>query len=50
MCQTTQIFANVGKGVLAKLEDVEKVFGTTDEKTVCTLILEVGAYHSPTLC
>lgn len=42
MVQTTTIFANVSKGVLAKHEDVQAVFGTIDEEQVCRRILQDG--------
>ena len=40
--QTTTIFANVSKGVLAKHEDLQTVFGTTDEQKICRIILAEG--------
>ena len=40
--QTTTIFANVSKGILAKHEDLQKVFGTTDEDKICRIILAEG--------
>lgn len=40
--QTTTIFANVSKGVLAKHEDMQAVFGTTDEDAICRRILADG--------
>ena len=40
--QTTTIFSNVSKGVLAKHEDLQKVFGTTDEDKICRIILAEG--------
>lgn len=40
--QTTTVFANVSKGVLAKHEDIQAVFGTTDEERVCRRILQDG--------
>ena len=40
--QTTTIFANVGKGVVAKEKDLMEAFGTTDEKTICIEILQKG--------
>ena len=40
--QTTTIFVNVSKGVLAKHEDLVDVFGTADEEKVCRLILAEG--------
>lgn len=42
MVQTTTIFANVSKGVLAKHEDMSAVFGTTDEDAICRHILQDG--------
>ena len=40
--QTTAVFANVSRGVLAKAEDLQAVFGTTDEAAVCLRILKEG--------
>jgi len=40
--QTTTVFVNVSKGVLAKHEDLVDVFGTADEEQVCRLILAEG--------
>lgn len=40
--QTTTVFVNVSKGVLAKHEDLVDVFGTADEEKVCRLILAEG--------
>jgi hypothetical protein len=40
--QTTTIFANVSKGVLAKHEDMQAVFGSTDEDAICRCILQDG--------
>lgn len=40
--QTTTIFANVSKGVLAKHEDMQAVFGSTDEDAICRRILQDG--------
>ena len=42
MLQTTTVFVNVSKGVLAKHEDLVDVFGTADEEQVCRLILAEG--------
>ncbi len=42
MVQTTTIFSNVSKGILAKHEDLQKVFGTTDEDKICRIILAEG--------
>ncbi len=42
MLQTTTIFANVGKGVVAKQEELQAAFGTTDEKAICVEILARG--------
>ena len=42
MLQTTTVFVNVSKGVLAKHEDLVDVFGTADEEKVCRLILAEG--------
>jgi hypothetical protein len=36
------IFANVGKGVLAKKEDLQAAFGTTDDRKICLEILAMG--------
>jgi hypothetical protein len=40
--QTTNIFANVGKGINAKKEDLMEAFGTTDEEKICLEILTKG--------
>lgn len=40
--QTTTIFANVSKGVLAKHEDLQLVFGSTNQDKVCRIILADG--------
>ena len=40
--QTTAIYLNVSKGIVAKEVDVKRVFGTSDEEKVCRLILEKG--------
>ncbi|KAK3267476.1 hypothetical protein CYMTET_23970 [Cymbomonas tetramitiformis] len=41
--QTTTVFDNVSKGVVAKKDLLKKVFGTADEEAVCRKILEEGA-------
>jgi ribosome maturation protein SDO1 len=40
--QTTAVFSNVSKGILAKKEDLIQVFGTDDEEKVCMKILNEG--------
>jgi hypothetical protein len=40
--QTSAVFANVSKGVLAKREDLLEAFGTDDTQTICLLILAEG--------
>ncbi|GAB4814927.1 hypothetical protein N2152v2_001973 [Parachlorella kessleri] len=40
--QSTTIFSNVSKGVLAKREDLLQVFGTDDEEKICLKILSEG--------
>ena len=40
--QTTAVFSNVGRGVLAPEADVAAAFGTTDQEAVCRLILAEG--------
>ena len=40
--QTTTIFSNVSKGVLAKREDLLEAFGTDDEAVICKIILADG--------
>ncbi|CEL91989.1 unnamed protein product [Vitrella brassicaformis CCMP3155] len=40
--QIRAVFSNVGKGQYANKDDVQMAFGTTDEDTVCRLILEKG--------
>ncbi|GLC46131.1 hypothetical protein PLESTB_001193300 [Pleodorina starrii] len=40
--QTTTIFHNVGKGVVAKDKELLAAFGSTDQKTICLEILAKG--------
>lgn len=40
--QSTTIFSNVSKGVLAKREDLLLVFGTDSEEKICLKILAEG--------
>lgn len=40
--QTTTVFSNVSKGILAKREDLIEAFGTTDETAICKKILAEG--------
>lgn len=40
--QTTTVFASVSKGVLAKREDLQSVFGTDDDDVICRIILSDG--------
>lgn len=40
--QTTTVFENVSKGILAKIEDLQAVFGTHNEKEICLRILAEG--------
>ncbi|GBF92371.1 hypothetical protein Rsub_05573 [Raphidocelis subcapitata] len=40
--QTTTVFANVGKGVHAKKEELMEAFGTADEEQICREILAKG--------
>ena len=50
MIQTTTIFANVSKGILSKHEDMQLVFGTTNQDIVCRIILadgEMQVCHPP---
>ena len=42
MLQTTAVFSNVSKGILAKKEDLQLVFGTDDEEKICLRILAEG--------
>ena len=42
MLQTTAVFANVSKGVLAKREDLLEAFGTDDASLICLKILAEG--------
>ena len=44
--QTTAVFSNVSKGVLAKHEDLIDVFGTEDEEKICIIILNEGDYQA----
>lgn len=43
--QTTAVFSNVSKGVLAKHEDLVDVFGTDNEEKICQIILQEGDYQ-----
>lgn len=40
--QTTTVYSNVSKAVLASREDLKQVFGTDDEEAVCKFILAHG--------
>ncbi len=40
--QSTTVFSNVSKGILAKREDMTQVFGTDDEEKICIKILQDG--------
>jgi ribosome maturation protein SDO1 len=40
--QSTTVFSNVSKGILAKREDMIQVFGTDDEEKICVKILQDG--------
>ena len=42
MLQTTAVFSNVSKGILAKKEDLLQAFGTDDEEKICLKILAEG--------
>lgn len=42
MLQTTAVFANVSKGVLAKREDLMEAFGTDNQEAICIRILSEG--------
>ena len=46
MLQTTAVFTNVSKGILAKHEDLTDVFGTQDEEQICIRILNEGDYQA----
>jgi len=43
--QSTTVFSNVSKAVLAKDKDLQEVFGTTDQEKICILILEKGEFQ-----
>lgn len=43
--QTTAVFTNVSKAVLAKDKELMEVFGTTDQEKVCLIILEKGEFQ-----
>ena len=45
--QSMSVFFSVSKGVLAKKEDLELVFGTDDEEKVCLKILAEGEFQVP---
>jgi ribosome maturation protein SDO1 len=47
--QTTTVFSNVSKGVLAKREDLQAVFATDDEEAICRIILSEGDFQVPLL-
>ena len=40
--QTTQVYGNVSKGIMAKEEDLTKAFGTKDEGLITKIILNSG--------
>ena len=40
--QTERVFANVSKGEFAKSQDLQRIFGTTDEDAIVRLILNKG--------
>ena len=42
MLQTTAVFANVSKGLLARREDLLLAFGTDDDRAICLKILAEG--------
>ena len=43
--QSMTVFSSVSKGVLAKKEDLQLVFGTDDEEKVCLKILAEGEFQ-----
>eukprot|EP00193_Tetraselmis_chui_P014012 CAMPEP_0177781356 /NCGR_PEP_ID=MMETSP0491_2-20121128/17793_1 /TAXON_ID=63592 /ORGANISM="Tetraselmis chuii, Strain PLY429" /LENGTH=192 /DNA_ID=CAMNT_0019301389 /DNA_START=118 /DNA_END=693 /DNA_ORIENTATION=+ len=43
--QSTAVFTNVSKGILAKDKELAAVFGTTDQEKICLLILEKGEFQ-----
>jgi len=43
--QSTTVFTNVSKAVLAKDKDLMNVFGTTDQEKICLIILEKGEFQ-----
>ncbi len=45
MLQSTTVFSNVSKGVLAKREDLLLVFGTDDQEQICLIILREGEFQ-----
>lgn len=40
--QTTAVFNNVSKGIMAKEKQLQTAFGTTDEEKICLEILAKG--------
>ena len=40
--QSTEVYANVSKGIVAKDEELMKAYGTTDRAKICEVILEKG--------
>ena len=43
--QAHTIFADVGRGVLAKREDLVEAFGTDDEDVICVEVLNKGEFQ-----
>ena len=48
--QTTTVFSNVSKAVVAKDEALVEVFGTSDERAVCLKILAEGETQASRAC
>ena len=45
--QTTAVFSNVSKGIMAKEKQLQTAFKTTDEEKICLEILAKGELQVP---
>lgn len=44
--QSGSVYTSVSKGVLANKDDLQRVFGTTDEASICLLARPAGVSHA----
>ena len=44
--QSTTVFNNVSKAILAKDKDMINTFGTNDQEKICLIILEKGEFQA----